>query len=234
MPRRGPRRAGRTPRTAGIGLEGLGIEAGKPRSRSRHLRVPGHDWLYVVGDANGRVLLTHMGKYQARLAADAICGERAPAAPRRAVAAGDVHRAAGRVGRLHARLRREGGHRRALRRRRRRRPTRRGASRQRRRGDVADGRRRGPPGDRRLDVRRAPTVGELLHAATIAVVGRGPARRPLARRPGLPDAARCGCGCWRRTGSNQPGVSAPRTRSRPLSVRTRCSAICTWASGPTR
>ena len=38
------------------------------------MRVPGHEWLYVVGDANGRVLLTHMGKYQARLAADQILG----------------------------------------------------------------------------------------------------------------------------------------------------------------
>ena len=40
------------------------------------MRVPGHEWLYVVGDANGRVLLTHMGKYQARLAADHILGRR--------------------------------------------------------------------------------------------------------------------------------------------------------------
>ncbi len=39
------------------------------------MRVPGRDWLYVLGDANGRVLLTHMGKYQARLAADHILGK---------------------------------------------------------------------------------------------------------------------------------------------------------------
>jgi pyruvate/2-oxoglutarate dehydrogenase complex dihydrolipoamide dehydrogenase (E3) component len=36
--------------------------------------VPGHEGLYVVGDANGRVLLTHMGKYQARLTAARILG----------------------------------------------------------------------------------------------------------------------------------------------------------------
>jgi len=36
--------------------------------------VAGQEWLYVVGDANGRALLTHMGKYQARLAADHILG----------------------------------------------------------------------------------------------------------------------------------------------------------------
>jgi dihydrolipoamide dehydrogenase len=39
-----------------------------------HLRVPGHEWLYVVGDANGRSLLTHQGKYQARLVGDAVAG----------------------------------------------------------------------------------------------------------------------------------------------------------------
>jgi pyruvate/2-oxoglutarate dehydrogenase complex dihydrolipoamide dehydrogenase (E3) component len=37
--------------------------------------VAGHDWLYVVGDANGKALLTHEGKYQARAAADQICGD---------------------------------------------------------------------------------------------------------------------------------------------------------------
>jgi dihydrolipoamide dehydrogenase len=38
------------------------------------MRVPGSDWLYAVGDVNGRALLTHMGKYQARIAADNIAG----------------------------------------------------------------------------------------------------------------------------------------------------------------
>jgi dihydrolipoamide dehydrogenase len=36
------------------------------------MRVLGSDWLYAVGDVNGRVLLTHQGKYQARVAADAL------------------------------------------------------------------------------------------------------------------------------------------------------------------
>ncbi len=65
---------GRAPRTDGIGLEKLGLEPGKPVEVDEQMRVPGHEWLYVVGDANGRVLLTHMGKYQARLAADHILG----------------------------------------------------------------------------------------------------------------------------------------------------------------
>ncbi|WP_345751605.1 dihydrolipoyl dehydrogenase family protein [Microbacterium rhizophilus] len=36
------------------------------------LRVRGSDWLYAVGDAAGRVLLTHQGKYEARAAGDVI------------------------------------------------------------------------------------------------------------------------------------------------------------------
>ena len=32
-------------------------------------------WLYAVGDCNGRALLTHMGKYQARIAGDVILGK---------------------------------------------------------------------------------------------------------------------------------------------------------------
>ena len=33
------------------------------------------DWLYAIGDVNGRALLTHMGKYQARICADVILGK---------------------------------------------------------------------------------------------------------------------------------------------------------------
>jgi dihydrolipoamide dehydrogenase len=65
---------GRVPHTDDLGLETLGLQAGKPVEVDERMQVPGHEWLYVVGDANGRVLLTHMGKYQARLAADQILG----------------------------------------------------------------------------------------------------------------------------------------------------------------
>jgi len=65
---------GRAPHTDGLGLEQFGLEGGKSIEVDERMRVPGHEWLYVVGDANGRVLLTHMGKYQARLAADQILG----------------------------------------------------------------------------------------------------------------------------------------------------------------
>ncbi len=65
---------GRRPNTDGLGLEQLGLQSNRPVAVDETMKVPGHDWLYVIGDANGRVLLTHMGKYQARLAADNILG----------------------------------------------------------------------------------------------------------------------------------------------------------------
>ncbi len=65
---------GRVPGTEGIGLESIGLQPGGPLEVGDDLRVPGHAWLFAVGDVNGRALLTHMGKYQARLAADTILG----------------------------------------------------------------------------------------------------------------------------------------------------------------
>ena len=66
---------GRRPMTDGLGLETIGLEPGEPIEVGESLRTAAHDWLYAVGDCNGRALLTHMGKYQARLAADAILGK---------------------------------------------------------------------------------------------------------------------------------------------------------------
>ena len=63
---------GRTPRNGDIGLETVGLAAGRSIRTDDTLRVPGVDWLYAVGDVNGRVLLTHQGKYQARAAGDVI------------------------------------------------------------------------------------------------------------------------------------------------------------------
>ena len=70
---------GRTPRVEGIGLESVGIEPHGPLEVDDRMRVGGRDWLYAVGDVNGRALLTHMGKYQARAAADNVLGEDATA-----------------------------------------------------------------------------------------------------------------------------------------------------------
>jgi pyruvate/2-oxoglutarate dehydrogenase complex dihydrolipoamide dehydrogenase (E3) component len=65
---------GRTPQTKGIGLEALGIDTDKPVAVDLRMQVPGHPWLYAIGDVNGKALFTHMGKYQARVAADHIHG----------------------------------------------------------------------------------------------------------------------------------------------------------------
>ena len=61
----------------------LGSRDGRPRAgqadRGRRPDArPDTDWLYAIGDVNGRALLTHMGKYQARIAADAILGQGGP------------------------------------------------------------------------------------------------------------------------------------------------------------
>ena len=68
---------GRRPHTAEIGLESVGLEPGRPVEVDDQLRAVGvdGDWLYAVGDVNGRALLTHMGKYQARIAGDVIAGK---------------------------------------------------------------------------------------------------------------------------------------------------------------
>jgi pyruvate/2-oxoglutarate dehydrogenase complex dihydrolipoamide dehydrogenase (E3) component len=65
---------GRQPTSGDIGLETIGLEPGGSIGVDDGLRVPGHDWLYAIGDVNGRVLLTHMAKYQGRLVADNILG----------------------------------------------------------------------------------------------------------------------------------------------------------------
>jgi pyruvate/2-oxoglutarate dehydrogenase complex dihydrolipoamide dehydrogenase (E3) component len=70
---------GRRPRTDDIGLETAGVKPGGYLDTDDRLRVGGSQWLYAIGDINGRALLTHMGKYQARVAADTILDK--PTAP---------------------------------------------------------------------------------------------------------------------------------------------------------
>ena len=75
---------GRTPTSADIGLERVGIDVGPSHGylvTDDHMAViGGQDWLYAVGDVCGRALLTHMGKYQGRIAGDVIAA-RAEARP---------------------------------------------------------------------------------------------------------------------------------------------------------
>jgi pyruvate/2-oxoglutarate dehydrogenase complex dihydrolipoamide dehydrogenase (E3) component len=67
---------GRRPSTSDVGLETVGLEPGRAVEVDDSLRAVGVDggWLYAIGDVNGRAPLTHMGKYHARLAGDAILG----------------------------------------------------------------------------------------------------------------------------------------------------------------
>ena len=65
---------GRMAQTQNIGLDVVGLERMGFLDVTEDMRVMGVDgcWLYAVGDVNGRQLLTHMGKYQARQAGNAI------------------------------------------------------------------------------------------------------------------------------------------------------------------
>jgi pyruvate/2-oxoglutarate dehydrogenase complex dihydrolipoamide dehydrogenase (E3) component len=65
---------GREPSTEDLGVETVGLTPGEAIAVDSHMRVPGHEWLYAIGDLNGRVLFTHMGKYQARVAVDHLLG----------------------------------------------------------------------------------------------------------------------------------------------------------------
>ena len=80
---------GRRPNTDELGLETVGLKSGEsiPVDDSMRALLPAaagypgagerrpSGWLYAIGDVNGRVLLTHMGKYQARVVAATITGK---------------------------------------------------------------------------------------------------------------------------------------------------------------
>jgi pyruvate/2-oxoglutarate dehydrogenase complex dihydrolipoamide dehydrogenase (E3) component len=66
---------GRQPQVHGLGLETVGLEPDGYVEADARCRIPGHDWLYVIGDLNGRAPFTHMAKYQARVAADDVLGK---------------------------------------------------------------------------------------------------------------------------------------------------------------
>jgi dihydrolipoamide dehydrogenase len=65
---------GRAPRTEDIGLETVGLSPGSWLGVDDTLRVTdvSGGWLYAAGDVNRLALLTHMGKYQGRVCGDAI------------------------------------------------------------------------------------------------------------------------------------------------------------------
>jgi pyruvate/2-oxoglutarate dehydrogenase complex dihydrolipoamide dehydrogenase (E3) component len=177
---------GRRPHTDDLGLESVGLEAGKYVPVDDRLRANGSDWLYAIGDVNGRALLTHAGKYQGRIAADVILGRDAratadgPVSPR--VIFTDPSVAA--VGHTLASAREAGLNVRTVDR-----PT--GAT----AGSSFVG--RNAPGTTRLVVDEdrgvlvgatfvGPDVADMLHAASVAVVGEVPMDRLAHAIPSFP------------------------------------------------
>ncbi|MGO4247594.1 NAD(P)/FAD-dependent oxidoreductase [Paenarthrobacter sp. RAF54_2] len=70
---------GRKPNTGDLGLDQIGLAPGSWLTVDDTLQVvntegapAGPEWLYAAGDVNRRALLTHQGKYQARALGDAI------------------------------------------------------------------------------------------------------------------------------------------------------------------
>ena len=74
---------GRTPKTGDIGLSVVGLKDGSWLSVDDTMRVTAvaGGWLYAAGDVNDLALLTHMGKYQARVCGDAIAARAAGREP---------------------------------------------------------------------------------------------------------------------------------------------------------
>jgi dihydrolipoamide dehydrogenase len=177
---------GRRPNTAELGLETVGLEPGKSIEVDDRMRVAGSDWLYAVGDVNGRALLTHAGKYQAHAACEVILGRdfraTADGAATPRVIFTDPSVAA--VGHTLASARQAGIDARAV--------------------DVGTGavaggsfHGRNAPGTSRLVIDEdrgvvvgatftGPDVAEMVHAATIAVVGEVPIDRLWHAIPSFP------------------------------------------------
>jgi pyruvate/2-oxoglutarate dehydrogenase complex dihydrolipoamide dehydrogenase (E3) component len=69
---------GRRPNVEGLGLEQLGVEI-TPRGITVDDRLRAADDVWAVGDVNGIAQFTHVGKYQARIAAADLCRKRTKA-----------------------------------------------------------------------------------------------------------------------------------------------------------
>ncbi len=182
--------AGRRPRTAELGLETVGLKPGSWLDVDDSMSVRGIEggWLFAAGDVNHRVLLTHQGKYQARVCGDAIVARsrgETTGTPWSKLAASADHRAVPQVvftdpevaavGLSEAQAREAGLRVRAV---------------EYEIGDVSGGAlfaddyrgraRMIVDEERRVIVGLTlvgPGVGELIHAATVAVVGEVPLER---------------------------------------------------------
>ncbi len=78
---------GRKPHTDRLGLEAIGVETDERGflEVDDRMRVGGRDDLLAIGDVNGRALFTHIGKYQAWVAAENLLGREVEAIAEAAV-----------------------------------------------------------------------------------------------------------------------------------------------------
>lgn len=74
---------GRRPRTTDLGLETLGLEPGRPLAVDDAMMVAAVEegWLFAAGDVTGRTATTHQGKYDARVAGDVVADRFRPGEP---------------------------------------------------------------------------------------------------------------------------------------------------------
>jgi pyruvate/2-oxoglutarate dehydrogenase complex dihydrolipoamide dehydrogenase (E3) component len=72
---------GRVPHTADLNLRAAGVEPDEHGflEVDDRMRVGDRDWLYAIGDVNGRALFTHIGKYHAWVASENLLGREAVA-----------------------------------------------------------------------------------------------------------------------------------------------------------
>ncbi|HWC47578.1 MAG TPA: NAD(P)/FAD-dependent oxidoreductase [Solirubrobacterales bacterium] len=72
---------GRVPNTGDLDVEAAGVKTNDHGflDTDATMRVGSSEWLYAIGDANGRSLFTHMGKYHAWVAAENLLGRRVEA-----------------------------------------------------------------------------------------------------------------------------------------------------------
>ncbi len=180
--------AGRRPNTSDLGLDHVGLEPGRYITVDDSLRATdvAGGWLYAIGDVNGRALLTHQGKYQARICGDVILGKTITAWADHVAVPGVVFTdpQIGSVGLTEAKALERGLDVRTVRY---------------ETGDVAAASARGTHtvGTSQLVIDRArnvvvgatfvgPEIGELVHAATIAIVGEVPLDRLWHAVPAFP------------------------------------------------
>jgi pyruvate/2-oxoglutarate dehydrogenase complex dihydrolipoamide dehydrogenase (E3) component len=179
---------GRRPRTSDLGVETVGLEPGKPIVVDDSMRAEGTDWLYAIGDVNGRTPFTHMGKYHARIAAAAIAGRPARVLPQNGpglsprVIFTEPQVAA--VGHTEASAKRAGIRTLSVDY-----PTENSAGGSFFGRNAAGTSRLVVDADRRVVVGATfvgPEVGEMIHAATVAVVGEVPLERLAHAVPSFP------------------------------------------------